>query len=544
GIVYLRLAWVMSLLVLGIGALGMMLQRFILDRRPGSRAYDGLADLFIHIHSPSAPDSPLRWALRGTISFALAFFGGAAGPEGAAIEWAQALALRMRARSSRWFEARRRTDASSAISAGVAAAFGAPFAGLLLPVELGIGGRTLSSVTSALAAFLFVRLINTFASIEGFDVSGALSGFNFQDWREWAASLALGALSGTVGAFIVRFVRYSQDSLLDLFQTQAWMRTMCGAILLFLVVLIYRQGHFPAPYLLEQVLWSKRSVGEVGILLFMGTLSLALVLSAFGTLGLLWPLFALGGFLGVLFYQAVLGNFVGDLQGFNAAMGLAGAASLWGAVLGAPLSGALIAFEMTQNLHILFPVLIAALTARFVRGLLRTPSLVDKDLEARGIRLIEGRSAAVLDGISVSEAMITDHETVHEQEPVSELYSRLLKSRYPFMPVISAQGTYVGLLTVDMVQDAWQKQGPGTSNSPLSKLLEAKDLLYRSGFQTRTIKSNDRLSATGGLFEDIPCVPVLGGDNRVLGLLFVYHVRLAYDREVARRSLTLENPEP
>jgi hypothetical protein len=91
-----------------------------------------------------------------------------------------------------------------------------------------------------------------------------------------------------------------------------------------------------------------------------------------------------------------------------------------------------------------------------------------------------------------------------------------------------------------MIQEAWRTQDPRTSNSPLNNLLGAKDLLYRSGFKTKTLKANDRLSSTTGIFEEVPCVPVLTDDGRVQGLLFVHNVRLAYDREVGRRSLTFQ----
>jgi hypothetical protein len=146
----------------------------------------------------------------------------------------------------------------------------------------------------------------------------------------------------------------------------------------------------------------------------------------------------------------------------------------------------------------------------------------------------------VLGAVAVRDAMVTDQEVLHEHEPISAIYPRLLKSRYPFLPVVNSQNVYVGLLTVDTIQEAWEKQSL-TSNAPLSNLLEAKDLLYRSGVDAPTVKVNDRLSATHGLFDEVPCLPVLSEDRRVAGLLFIHHVRLAYDREVARRSLTFED---
>jgi H+/Cl- antiporter ClcA len=522
--------------VLGVASVAMVIQRFVVDRRSGSRTYDGMADLFIHIHSPSSPDSALRWAMRGVTSLLLSICGGTVGPEGGAVEFGHALALATRARSARWFEQRRRTDASTALAAGVSAAFGAPFAGFLLPIELGMGGRAITAVIGSLIAFLAARLFKSVLGLTPLDFSGPLSGLRFLDARAWLGALIVGVGAGVLCAGIVRFFRYAQDSLLDLFQTQAWMRTLCAGVLLFLVILTYRSGHVQASALLEQVLSMQRTPSEAWLLLAMGTLSLAVVLAGFGTVGVFWPLFALGGFFGTGMDAWLLHG----VSGVAGVAGLAGAASFWGAVLGAPVAGAVVAYELTQNLHVLLPCLLAGLVACEVRARLRTPALIQNDLDARGMTLIEGRSAGVLEAVSVRDAMVTDHEIVHEQEPVSEIYPRLLKSRYPFLPVVNSQNVYIGLLTVDLVQEAWQTQ-TAHANSSLAKLLEAKDLLYRSGLRTPTVKANDRLSAARGVFETVPCVPVLSDDGRVLGLLFIHNVRLAYDREVARRSLTFED---
>jgi CIC family chloride channel protein len=532
--------WAAPILLLGVAAAAMVIQRFVLDRRPGHRGYDGLADLFVHIHQPAAPDSAARWSLRGMISFLLTLFGGTVGPEGAAVETAQGISMRTRSRSSRWFEQRRRTDAATALAAGVAAAFQAPFAAVLLPMELGVGGRAISAALGAVVAFMASRLLGQFAwtrpAGEEFQLGGALYGFHFLGWKEWLGILAITVGAGVTGAIFVRFIRYSQESLLDLFQTEAWMRTLAGGILLFLVVLAYRPAHAPAWSLLEDVLWSRRVTGEVGLVFLTQLLGVSLVLSAFGTIGIFWPIFALGGYFGYLVDHGILEG----VSGFTAVAGLTGGAAFWGAVFGAPLAGAVLAYELTGNLSVLVPCLLAAFGARWVRSLLGTPALVDRDLEARGVSLVDGRSASVLESVFVRDAMVTDYETVREQEPVSDIHARLLKSRYPFLPVVNGQGTYLGLLTVDMVQEGWQSQDPLASHSPLAKLLEAKDLLYRTGFRTPTVKANDRLAVTAGMFDEVPCVPVLGDDGRVQGLLFVYNVRLAYDREVARRSLQLQ----
>lgn len=523
----------LPILVPGVAVSAMVLQRFVLDRSNGNGSYDGLADLFIHIHSPSSPDTPLRWAIRGFNSLLLAICGGEAGPEGAAAEFGQAFALAIRPRSARWIEQRRRTDAATALTAGISAAFGAPFAGFLLSIELGLGGRAISIVVGSLTAFVAGKVLRGALGVSLPDFVGAVSGTEFADPRAFAGAVVVGALGGLVGVGLVRFLRYAQESLLDLFQMQAWPRTLCAGVLLFLVVLAYRPAHFPASGLFEQAVWARHTTAQLWMLFLSGTLSLSMVLAGFGTIGVFWPVLALGGFFGT----GLNGLALQWLGAPAALMGFAGGAALWGSLLGAPVTGAVLAFELTQNVNVLLPCLLAGGLAYAVRRGLRTQPLIQTDLAARGLGLVDGRSSGVLAAISVRDAMVADHEIVHEQEPVSEIYPRLIQSRYPFLPVVNAQGHYTGLLTVDLIQEAWRSQS-GHSNSPLSKLLEAKDLLYRGGLKGPTIKVSERLSATAGLFDSAPCVPVLSDEGRVVGLLFIHNVRLAYDREMARRSLT------
>ena len=525
--------------ILGVTGVAMLLQRFLLDRRAGARAYDGVADLFIHIHSVANPDSALRWLVRGINSLLLAVFGGTVGIEGAAAELTHSIAIRTRIRSSFRFEQRRRSDAAVALSGAISAAFGAPFAAVLVPIELGIGGPILPSVSASLAAYLTSRFFISRVLPNGFfHFDGALVGFQ-ANWISWIGILVVAIMAGVIGAALTYFIRYTRENLLDLFQTEAWMRTLTAGVLIFFVAVIYKPGHMLPGFLLERVLWSRISVGELGVLFLTSGMTLGLVLAGFGSIGVFWPILVLGAVTGSGVNHWVLR----DLPGLTAAASLAGAAGLWGAVFGTPIAVGVLIWELTGSVQALVIGLLAAILARFVFRFLKTPGLIDKQLESRGMALIDGRSASILSSIYVRDAMMADHESVHENEPVSEIYTRLLRSKYPFLPVTTAQGRYKGLLTIDMVQEAWQNQEQAVlknSNPTLVRLLEAKDLLYRAGTKTPHVRASDRLSVTAGLFDETPCIPVLTEDSRVAGLLFVYNVRLAYDREVARRALAIQ----
>jgi len=523
--------WSNPVFILGVGAIAMLIQKYALERNAVRTSYGGISDLFFHIHSPFSSQSSAIWAVRGLISFLLTCFGGCAGGEGAAVEFAQATNMILSERYSKWFEQKRRTDVASGLAGGVSAAFGAPFAGLLFPIELGVGGRSITSAMSAVSAFLVTRFLFSFFSISGFEVNGILSSFQLDTFRQWLSVLVIGGVAGVVAVLVIHFVRYTQESLKNLFQTQLWMRTLTAAILLALVYYLDRPLRDLSWHILEQILWLKFTPEQVLLLFFTQLISLAILLAGFGTIGVIWPIFVLGGALGFGVDHWIFSN-------ISTVSGLIGCSAFCGALLGVPFTASIIVYEMTQNIQIILPCLVAALIAHKIRELLRTKTLLHLDLHTKGLTLLAGRSHKILDAITVREAMVVDFEAIHEHEVLSEIRGKVLKSRYPFLPVLNSSGGYTGLLTIDMLQEAWTSRDMLQMSHSLSKLLEVKDLLYRIGNKTPVIQVGDRLSSVIGIFDKYPCLPVLGDDGTMIGLLFVYSVRVAYDREVAKSSCT------
>ncbi len=530
--------WSSPLFILGVGILAVIFRKYLLRNRKENFNYLGLSNFFIYIHSPSFSGA-MRWWVRGISSLFLSLFGGFIGPEGAGVELSQAIQTRVFARTSRWFEQKRRTEVAVSLAAGVSAAFGAPFAGVLFPIELGIGGRNISSVVSAIVAFLGIRSLMDLISLETVDLSGVLSGVHMVVWSEWIGVAVLGVICGLAAIGVVRFFVYVQESMRTLFQTQGWMRILAGSAVVSLIMFIQHPPHHSPSSLLEQVLWVRHVPDEVALLFFYQILGLSFIVSGFGTAGTLWPIFTAGGILGYVFSH----SFLTSLTGFHAVAGIVGASAFFAGVFATPLTAAVLSFELTDNFHVILPCLLAGWIARFLASQLGSKSWIEQVLETQNRSILEGKSVEILDAVSIRDAMVLDYETVQEQDSVSELHTRILNSRYPFLPVVNANGNYRGLLTVDMIEEAWKAQGSEASlrSEPLTGLMEAKDILYRSGNKIPTLQVNAKLSQGLKLFEDIPCVPVLGEDRKVVGLLFSHSVRLAYEREMMRRSSVIDS---
>lgn len=481
-----------------------------------SGAYDGMADLFIFIHSRLPDDTWLRWCYRAFNSLLLALFGAGVGVEGAAAEASQSFTLSLRSRSELWNENRRRTDVATILAGAIAAVFQAPFAGVVLALEVGAGGRTQSAILSAVSAYASVLFISGRLNLESewlpYFQAAPLGTYN------WFAIAGVGALGGVLAFLLIRGLRWFQESAVSLFKNRIWARSILGGALLAAVLKLHTPIQGSPMVSLTSLMMTVKSIDGQAAFFLAKTLMLAIVVGCFGTVGIFWPLFIIGASFGLMMISGVVGVFVG-------------AASLWAGVLGAPIAAGVLAFEMTGSWKLMVACLGVGFIADAVRRLFKQSPLVHRDLEARGLFLLDGRSASVMSSIFIRDAMVVDHETVFEDDLVKELSEKFLNSKHPFLPVITRKGAYVGLLTLDLIQD-----GIAAARGS-DAFFEVKDLLYRSKAKIKTVTDTDPLSTTSGVFGEHSCVTVLNGEGRVVGLLFAYSIRAAYDREVARRSL-------
>lgn len=519
-------------------------------RRGLAKSYLGIPDILVQIHAPSQADRPLRWFWKGIISILFALSNGVVGLEGATAEWVMAARMYFRSRSSRWSDQHRRTDGSTVLAAAVSGAFCAPFAAILLPIELGMGGRTLSSAVAALTAFFGVKEgINILHLSSLMDFNSGLDGMDYRSFPLWMALAAIAIIGGFLGGGFIHLWTFFYKSLSQATRQNSlrWsaIKILIGAITLYLVVHIYpMSADFPQnlfrDLLANSFTTSYNSITGYGIhggiLFFSRTLMLGLMIASFGSVGIIWPLLTLGACMGLALQHFAI---PGELGAYLPMMILAGAAAFLSAVMGTPISSAVLIYEFTGQVEAgIFALFVSQLADYVARGVSRP--LVDQGLRLKGLAISQGRSISVLEAIKVCDVMVTDHETIHEKESLTQVSSKLMASKYPLLPVVSKNGTYTGMLTVDMVQARLEES---KQNPTMSKFFEVRDLLFRSESKYKSVTADDSLAVTQSLFGELPCTPVLSKDGHVQGLLFVHHVRLAYEREVARRFL-LSNNEP
>lgn len=508
----------------------------------------------------------------------LAPFGFGVGLEGAATEFSLTLNQQSLPRSFRWFETRRRTLLSSCLAASISVVFSAPFAAILIPFEMSFGGDLMHVAVVSVMAYLFSLF---FHSIFVFSFPGMLwpptnpqslsLGYTINGHIEvmlfLVSVLGFGLFSGAFAAvFNTGLNRWNQF----LSKRRARSAKVLGFILVILFVfstfgtVFWKPGlaitrldpselvNFLQSFLVKSGSDITSSThgfqpwqwGHLTVVFVFLSLSTFFLYYLFGSLGVLTPLFLIGSLLGVLLSAAHLVSPSAEVSAWIAG------ASLLGAVLGAPISVALLCYEMVTRTHplensgaFLMTVLASVFLANRFRVWLRVQPLFKVLLSSHGLSVEQGRLKEVLDAIPLSRAMVTDFQIVPEGAHMKDLRDAISKSKYPFLVVVSAQGLFRGLITIDLLTEVLLSRGVMADaltheSMSLDQLFAAEDLLYRHQLQrTLWVHDSHTLSDTSSLLQEHPCLAVLDSSHHAKGLVFAHRVRELYDHEVARRGL-------
>jgi chloride channel protein, CIC family len=163
------------------------------------------------------------------------------------------------------------------------------------------------------------------------------------------------------------------------------------------------------------------------------------------------PLLILGGALGWLIGLALPGE-----PGMWALLGMAG---MMGGTMRAPLTGTLFAVELTGDVQMLVPLLMATVAAYAVTVLLLRRSILTEKIARRGQHVTREYSIDPFELTRASDIMVKAVDTLPAGMPVDEAADFFCASehRHRCYPVVEANGRLVGMVTrADALR--WQAQ--------------------------------------------------------------------------------------
>jgi len=351
--------------------------------------------------------------------------------------------------------AERKTLLVAGAAAGMSATFASPVAALVLAVELLLFELKPRSVVPVAAACAMAAAVRRYVLGAGPLFPMTLTSNVFSP-GVLAACLAAGVMAGGASALLTNYVYAAEDMFQNLPIHWMWWPAI-GGLVIGIGGYIYPRALGVGYDVIEQMLRGDVTTRMIlGILLVKSSIW-AISLGSGTSGGVLAPLLMMGGALGGLEGKILPGHG----PGFWPVVGMA---AMLGGTMRAPLTAMIFTIELTHNIDLLLPLLIAVGAAHCFTVLVLKRSILTEKVSRRGFHLTREYSIDPLEIIFVREVMRTEIVALPSVMPVAELMTPASKLhgsrpglRQSLYPVVDEQGALLGVVTRAAIHDASER---------------------------------------------------------------------------------------
>ncbi|MEO8693574.1 MAG: chloride channel protein [Acidimicrobiales bacterium] len=406
-------------------------------------------------------------------------------------------------------------------AAGMSAVFGTPVAAVLLGVELLVfewrpRSMVLIAIASAVAGGIRVGFANQgwlnpaplFPST--LDVSPG--------WGTFVGALVIGLVGGVAAWVFTKAVYGAEDAFNKLPIHWVWWPAIGGAVI--------GVGGLIEPRALGVGYGtiSAELAGELAASTLLAVLLVkltiwALALGSGTSGGILAPILMMGAAAGGLMAPVLPGGSVGAWSLLGMAAALAG-------VTRSPFTAVIFALELTHDIDLLLPLLIASAIAHLISVLILKRSILTEKVARRGFHVLREYSVGALDALFVRDVMETDVVTVEPERKITEVHAaierRALARRQRILPVLDGDGRLAGAVPwVDVLEQV----ASGDPGATVGEMM-LQDLVV--AYPDETLRQvADRMAA-----RQVGVLPVVrrGSPDVLLGIVTQFDLLAAHQR--------------
>jgi CIC family chloride channel protein len=412
-------------------------------------------------------------------------------------------------------------------SAGMAATFNCPMAATLLAVEILLfewKPRSLVPVAIAcVTAGVIRRLLLGPRSLLQMQETGAPIYHSAM-----LGALAVGLIAALAAALLSKAVHFWEEQFERLPFHWMWWPAI-GGVGIGIGGLIFPQALGVGYSVLQQMINGENAWKFLAGVLLIKSLIWTFSLGSNTAGGILAPLLMIGGALG-----AFLGHFLPFMT--TGEWVVVGMTSILSAAIGAPLTSAMLALELTHNGGLMLPVLLSCIAAYAISVLVMPRSMLTENLSKRGLHLSREFGVDPLETILVSQAMHTSVFALPAAATRNDAaeWLRKMEERGPeawshwqrIFPLVDEEGHLVGTLTRTQMMNAARA---AELNCPL--LTDANPRpSSMSPFQTL------RTAAVQMAESKLTSFPVLTADGKLLGVMTINDLLMGRSEQAHRES--------
>ncbi|TGD58136.1 chloride channel protein [Flavobacterium humi] len=351
------------------------------------------------------------------------------------------------------------------VSAGIAAAFNAPIAGVLFAIEVILTDVSISAfipiMISAATGALVSQIILSQDILLSFkqDLS-----FNFHNTPYY---ILLGILAGFVSVYHARNFR-RVEHFFNGFKKSVYKKALFGAsllaILIFFFPTLFGEGYEsiktlsePHPEVLLNNTWLENYKSNEWILLvFIGVTALlksfatGLTLGSGGNGGNFAPSLFVGSYLG--FFVAKSAQLLGISDAPITNFTIVGMAGILSGLFHAPLTAIFLIGEITGGYDLMVPLMIVSSISYAVSKRFEKHSMDVKSLADKGEVFTSNKDKNVLQSIDFLNLVQTDVKTIALENSLENLVENLTHTNQHLFPVLDEKGKLLGIVNFEVIR--------------------------------------------------------------------------------------------
>ena len=409
--------------------------------------YHGVSSIIRAIfYGGSIPYWATPWkALASVISISA---GASVGPEDPSVQIGASMGAWL-SRRLRLSMHRTRMLIATGAAAGIATAFNAPIAGVFFAIEIILRefatGTLGVLILGAVAASVLSRAV--FGPQPAFPIPP----YTFHSVLEFPLYFGLGVLATLVSFVYIRALDMGHRLFHPLPRAlrPVVMGVVLGGVAAFMPALLGDSYEMVSDILHGAPL----SLGFLGLFLALKILATAGSLGSGFVGGVFAPSLALGAALGGA-YGMLMARLLPGLTLEPSAYALVGMAAVLAGTVRAPVTAIMLLFEMTDDYHILLPMMVSVIVCVFLSEILEPESVYTLSLVRDGFRIRTQERVDILETLRVRDVMKPPPDVLKVTMTLEEAAQRMERVRAHGLPVVDEQGNLVGVLSVSDIEYA------------------------------------------------------------------------------------------
>ncbi len=415
-------------------------------------------------------------------------------------------------------------------AAGIAAAFNAPIAGALFAVEIILMDFAVAQFSPIVISSVMATVISR--SFEGDFAAFIVPKYELASPYEIGFYFVLGALSGLTAYLFIKSLYMSEDFFDNKLKMPGYLKAALGGVIIGLIALNFPHIMGVGYDSINNALYGNMIWYIALILIFMKIIATSITLGSGGSGGIFAPSLFMGAMLGY-FFGSFVHQYFPEITASPGAYALVAMGGLVAGTTRAPITAIIIVFELTNDYHIILPLMITCIISTIISSKLSRESIYTLKLIMRNIGIKEGMETNIMESIPVKDVYRAEYDAINSTDNFSQVVNKIIQGKEVDYPVINNEGKVTGIISLNDIKDyLFEKDS-------LQNVLIAGDIA-NTDFEVLIAEDNcknalDKLRDYN--FEGLPVV-ASNESNKIIGVILQKDILDAYHIAIDRMEIT------